>query len=128
MIPCENINQTVNYLLTQFQDCTKLKAEDMQLLVELIAAVNTCANGGLNYDTLNNDIYQPTVDEVITYPPNSFHSISVAVSSGQLLYNGITLSPGNSINLEFTTTNQLAFTFTALAGSTVLVEFITQTI
>jgi len=128
MIPCENINQTVNYLLTQFQDCTKLKAEDMQLLVELIAAVNTCANGGLNYNTVNNDIYQPTVDEVITYPPNSFHSISVVVASGQVIYNGITLPTGTSINLEFTTTNQLAFTLTALAGSTLLIEYITQTI
>lgn len=127
-IQCNEINQTVNYLLTAFQDCQQLNASDMQLLVELVAAVNTCANGGPDYNTLINTIIEPDETEVVTYPIGDFHAISVVISSGSIVYQGITLSPGASINIEFTTTNQQAFTFTVNAGSKVLVERIIETI
>jgi len=126
-IQCNEINQNVNYLLSKFQDCSKLEASDMQLLVELIAAVNTCANGGVNYDTIENFVYEPEVNQVITYPINTFHSISVVVVQGTIGYiGGLTLQQGTSINIELTTLNQEDFTFTANAGSKVLVEYITE--
>jgi hypothetical protein len=127
-IACNEINQTANYLLAQFQDCTKLKAEDMQLLVELIVAVSTCANGGPNYNTINNDLYEPITDEIVTYPVDSFHAISVVVLQGTIIYNGVTYPTGTTINIEFTTTNQQTFTFTAKTGSRVAVEYITETV
>lgn len=128
MIQCNEISQNVNYLLAAFEDCSKLKASDMQLLVELIAAVNTCANGGTEYNTLLNNIYEPDETEVITYSIGNFHAISIVISSGSILYQGITLSPGASINIEFTTTNQQDFSFTVNAGSRILVERIIETI
>lgn len=128
MIQCNEITQTVNYLSAAFQDCTTLKAEDMQTLVELVAAVNTCANGGPNYDTINNDLYEPVVDEIITYPVDSFHAISIVLLEGNMLYNGVTMTPGFTVNIEVTTTNQTALTFTAFAGSKIMVEYITETI
>lgn len=127
-IQCDEIQQTINQLLINFQDCKTINPEDLRTLVELVAAVNTCANGGLNYNTINNDIYEPTEDEVVTYEVNSFHAISVVVASGTIEYNGIVIPTGASINIEFTTTNQQTFTFTANAGSTVLVEYITEDI
>lgn len=127
MIQCSEINQNINYLLETFQDCSKLKASDMRLLVELIAAVNTCANGGTLYNTLVNNIYEPDETEVITYYPEDFHAISIVIVTGSILYQGITLTPGTSINIEFTTTNQQPFIFTVNAGSKVLVERIVET-
>lgn len=126
MIECSEIQQTINYLTAAFQDCRTLKAEDMQLLVELVAAVNTCANGGPPYNTLNSDIYEPVEDQVVTYPIDSFHSISIVVMQGQIVYQGFNFYAGASFNTEFTTTNQQAYTFTAKAGSKVLVEYITE--
>jgi len=133
MIECNEISQTVNYLLTAFQDCKNLKAADMQLLVQLIAAVNTCANGGPNYSTVISETYNPEEDQLVIYPPNTFHSISVVVLSGTILYDtGAEVSPiipaGSSINIELTTLNQQNFTFTVTAGSNVLVEYIVETI
>lgn len=128
MIQCSEINQTINYLLNAFDDCKNLKSEDMKTLVELIAAVNTCANGGPDYNNIENDVYEFDTDTVVTYPPNSFHSISVVVSQGQILYDTVLLPAGTSINLEFTTTNQHSFSFTVKAGSKVLVNYVTETI
>ncbi len=127
-IQCNEINQNVNYLLNAFQDCTKLKASDMQLLVELIAAVNTCANGGPNYDTSVSFVYEPLVDEEITYPVNTFHTISLVVSLGTAEYNDVVLPTSSSINIEYTTLNQTPFIFIAKAGSKILVEYLIETI
>lgn len=128
LIPCNEINQTIALLRASFQDCTKLKAEDMQLLLDLIVSMDACSNGSVEYNTLNNDIYEPEIDETVTYPANTFHSISIVVSAGQAVYDDITLSTGTSINLEFTTLNNEDFTFIAKAGSKVLVNYITETI
>lgn len=56
VIECNQINQVVNQLLIAFEDCNKIKNSDLRKLVELVSAVNTCANGGTNYDTLEIDI------------------------------------------------------------------------
>lgn len=128
VIPCGEINQTINYLTTAFADCTYINPEDLRMMVDLIAAVNTCANGGTHYDTLLNNIYEPDTTEVVTYPIGNFHAISLVIESGSIIYQGITLSAGASINIEFTTTNQQAFTFTVNAGSKILVERIIETL
>ena len=128
MIDCNQINQEVNSLILAFSDCKKIRNEDLVRLVELIAAVNICANGGANYSTILNTIYEPSEDEVIILPVNSFHAISMVVVRGPVIYNGVTLVNGNTVNLEVTTTNQTDFTFTATAGSKILVETIVETI
>jgi hypothetical protein len=128
MIECSEINQTINELLTAFDDCKKIRNEDLVKLVQLIAAVNLCANGGVNYGTIINEIHEPIENQIIRYPVNSFHAISIVVVSGQVIYNGVTLVAGNSINLEVTTTNQTALEFLAKAGCKVLVETIIETV
>lgn len=127
IIECNAINQVINELLIAFQDCNKVKNSDLRKLVELVAAVNTCTNGGPLYNTLITDTYEPLTDTVITYPVDSFHAISVMLVNGNILYNGITLPQNSVINIEFTTLNQTEFTFTALAGSKIIVEYIIET-
>ena len=127
-IQCNEINQNVNYLLNAFEDCSKLKAADMQLLVELIAAVNSCANGGADYNTLETDIYEPNTDQIVTYPSNTFHSVSVVSTLGDFVLNGATYPSGVTINIEYTTLNQQSFVFTAKAGSRIVVNYLIETI
>lgn len=128
IIECNEIQQTVNELLIAFQDCNKVKNSDLRKLVELVAAVNTCSNGGPLYNTMITDVYEPLTDTVVTYPVDSFHAISVMLVNGNILYNGITLPQNSVINIEFTTLNQTAITFTALAGSKIIVEYIIETV
>lgn len=128
IIECNEINQTINELLISFQDCNKIKNSDLRKLVELISAVNTCTNGGPNYNTIITDIYEPLVNTIVTYPVNSFHSISIMLINGNIIYNGITLPQGSVINIEVTTLNQTPITFTALANSKIIVEYLIETI
>lgn len=129
-ISCLEINQTINELLIAFADCNKIKNEDLRLLVELVAAVNTCANGGLHYDTLIQEVYTPITDTVITYPVDSFHAISIMVIAGnitQLIDTTTVIYPtGTTLNTEYTTLNQTAVTFTVKAGATVVVEYLIE--
>ena len=131
-IECNTISQIVNELTLRFQDCNKIKNSDLRLLVELVAAVNTCANGGKHYDTLISEVYEPISNQLVTYPINSFHSISITVLRGTIEQdaNGTTVTfPKNtSLNLEVTTLNQTPYIFTVTAGSQVLVEYIIETL
>jgi len=127
IIECNEINQTIEQLLIAFQDCNKIKNSDLRKLVELVSAVNTCSNGGVDYDELLTDTYSPLSDTVITYPVNNFHAISVLVVEGEAIYQGITFPVGGKVELEFTNLNQQSFSFTAKAGSTIFVERIIET-
>lgn len=128
VIKCDEINQTYAELMAAFQDCNKIKNSDLRKLLELILAVNTCANGGASYNTLVNYVYEPDETVVITYEPNTFHAISLVVTQGNVIYNGLTLPTNTSINLEFTTLNQQDFTFTINPGSIILVEQVIEDI
>lgn len=127
-IECNQINQTINYLRSTFQDCSRVSPEDLRLLVDLVAAIYNCESVGTNYSTVNNDVYEPIIDTTVTYPIDSFHAVSIVIASGMVIYNGISLPVGTSINLEFTTLNSTAISFLAKAGSKVLVEYITETL
>lgn len=128
LIECSEIQQTINQLLIAFQDCNKIKNSDLRRLVELVSAVNTCQNGGPNYDTIVTDVYEPNTNTVVTYPINTFHAITMMLINGNVIYNGVTLPQGSTINIEFTNLNQTPFVFTALAGSKVIIEYIIETI
>jgi hypothetical protein len=128
VIECNEINQTANELLISFQDCKKILNSDLRKLVDLVIAVNTCANGGPNYNTLISDTYEPVTNEVVTYPINTFHSITIIVLSGSIIYNTFTFPAGMTQNIEVTTLNQTALTFTVTAGSKVLVEYLIETV
>lgn len=125
-IQCNEINQTINYLLTAFEDCKKIDPEDLRTMVELIAAVNTCSNGGTEYNCTINEVYEPLVDEEVVLEPYTFHAISIVVSEGTLFYNDGLYPQGSTINLEFTNLNQQFFYFTPKAGSKILVEMIVE--
>lgn len=128
VIECNEINQIANELLMKFADCNKIKNEDLRTLVDLIIAVSTCTNGGPDYNTLETDIYEPISDEIITYPPDTFHSVSIVSTLGEFILNGATYPSGVTINIEYTSLNQQAFTFTAKAGSRVVVNYLIETI
>ena len=131
-ISCLEINQTINELLIAFQDCNKIKNSDLRRVVELIAAVNICANGGTHYDTLVQETYHPTSDQIVTYLSNTYHSISVMVLSGKIkqTINSVIVEypTGTTLNHELTTLNQLPFVFIAEAGSIIVVEYLVETI
>lgn len=128
IIECNEINQTVNQLIAAFQDCNKIKNSDLRKLVDLIAAVNTCANGGPDYNTIITDTYEPISDEIVTYPINTFHAITIIVLSGSIVYNNFTFPAGTTQNIEVTTLNQTPIIFTVKAGSKVMVEYLIETI
>jgi len=126
VIECNEISQTINELLLAFQDCNKVKNSDLRKLVELVAAVNTCANGGPDYNTLVSDSYD--TPQVVTYPVNSFHSFSLNVLSGSIEYAGFNFPAGSTRNIEFTTLNQTEITFTVNPGTEVLFEYLIETV
>lgn len=127
LIECNEISQTINELLISFKDCNKIKNEDLRKMVELISAVNICQNGGPNYNTVVVDTYEPITDESVTYPINTFHSISIIVLTGSIVYNTFTFPAGLTQNIEVTTLNQTPINFLVKAGSRVLVEYIIET-
>lgn len=126
VIECNEISQTINELTIAFQDCNKVKNEDLRKLIDLIAAVNTCANGGPNYNTLVSDSI--TTPGLVTYPSNSFHSFSLNVIAGSIEYEGFNFASGSTRNIEFTTLNQTAISFTVNPGSEVLFQYLIETI
>jgi len=132
MIQCNEISQTVNELLIAFADCNKIKNEDLIKLVELVSAVNTCANGGINYNTEITVFYEPLVDEVITYPINSLHSYSLMILEGniteQVNSQLITYPTRTVLNTEFTNLNQTPIVYTVLAGSKVVFKYLIETV
>lgn len=131
-IQCNEISQTINELLIAFDNCKIVKSSDLTKLVELVAAVNTCSNGGPNYSTLITENYQPDTNEIITYPINTYHSINIMVLEGTIsrTINGETIvfPTGTVLRHEVTTLNQVAYTFTALTGSNIVIEYLIETI
>ena len=126
VINCLEINQVINELLIAFQDCNKIKNSDLRRLVELVSAVNTCSNGGPNYSTLISVSY--TTPQIVTFPPNSFHSFSLNVISGSIEYEGFNFPAGSTRNIEYTTLNQTPVTFTVNSNSEVLFEYLIETV
>lgn len=126
VIECNEISQVANQLQVAFQDCNKIKNSDLRKLVDLVMAVNTCSNGGPNYNTLVDESY--TTAQIVTFPPNTLHSYSLNVISGSIVYAGFNFPAGSTRNVEFTTLNQEAITFTVNPGSEVLFEYLIETI
>lgn len=126
IIECNKISQTINELLIAFQDCNKIKNSDLRKLVELVSAVNICSNGGPNYDTLVTNLY--TTAQTVNYPINSFHSFSLSIISGSIVYDGVLLQAGSVKNIEYTTLNQTPISFIVNIASEVLVEYLIETI
>jgi hypothetical protein len=127
IIECNEISQTVNELLIAFKDCNKIKNSDLRKLVELVSAVNTCSNGGPNYNTIVTNNYEPVSDEIVTYPINTFHAITIVVLEGSIIYNTFTFPAGTTQNIEVTNLNQTSIVFTVKAGSKVMVEYLIET-
>lgn len=125
VIECNEISQVANELLIAFKDCNKIKNEDLRKLVDLVLAVNTCANGGPDYNTLVSISY--TTPQTVTFPPNSLHSFSLNVMSGSIEYDGFNFPAGSTRNIEYTTLNQTPITFTINSNSEVLFEYLIET-
>ncbi len=123
-IECEDIQDAIDQLSTSLHNCNKVKKSDAVTLLALIEAVNNCNNeGGLNYDTLVTNMFEPALNQDVTYPIDTFHSIIVIVLIGSINYYDALLPAGTTLNLEMTTLNKTALTFTVNAGSKVLVQY-----
>ena len=121
IIECNEIQQEINYLLIAFQDCNKIKNSDLRRLVELVSAVNTCQNGGPNYDITIQETYD--TPQIVTFPINSFHSFSLNVLTGSINYYGTNFPAGSTRSIEYTTLNQSEVIFTVNSGSSVFFEY-----
>lgn len=124
IIECNEINQTINQLKTTFQTCKKPSNKDLVLLVDLVAAVNKCANGGANYNTLITERYEGPSEIVV--PVNKLHSYTLAVLKGSVEYEDFTFPRGTTRNVEFTTLNQTAFKYIVNPGSVVMFEYLIE--
>lgn len=131
-IECNEISQTINELLISFQNCKKINNEDLVKLVELIAAVNVCNDGGPRYNTLVSESYSPIEDTTITYPIDTYHSLNIMIIDGNITrdisMSIVTFPTGTVLNHEVTTLNQTEYKFTIKAGSIVVVEYLIETI
>lgn len=124
-IQCNEINQVINELRISFQNCKQIKPSDLVRLVELVAAVNMCSNGGPSYNTLVSEQYEgPTI---VTYPVNSFHSFTMNVLKGSVEYLGFDFPRGSSRSVSFTTLNQTEITFKLNPGAKMLIEYLIET-
>lgn len=126
IIECDEINQTINQLKMAFTTCKHPTNKDLVLLVDLITAVNKCANGGANYNTLVTERYEGPSE--ILVPINTLHSYTIAVLKGSVEYEGFTFPRGTTRNIEFTTLNQTAFKYTVTPGSLVMFEYLIEDI
>ena len=106
--------------------CSAVKNSDLVKLVELVSAVNTCAGGGTAYDTQVSVSY--TSPQLVTYPINSFHSYSLSILAGSIMYQGFTLQAGTVRNVEFTTLNTTPLVFEINPSSEVLFEYLIETV
>lgn len=131
-IQCSEIQQSLNYLLNAFDNCHRLNLQDLHQLVETVQAIYTCSGNGTPYDTLIQEIYEPELDQVISYPTNTFHAISIMVLQGRITQtiNGtiVEYPTGTTLNHEVTNLNQTLYSFTAKAGSKVVVEYLIETV
>lgn len=126
IIECNEINQTINQLKIAFQTCHKFNNKDLELLVDLVAAINTCANGGAKYNTLITERYEGPSEIIV--PVNKLHSYTLAVLKGSVDYDGFTFPQGTTRNVEFTTLNQTSFKYTVNPGSLVMFEYLIEDI
>jgi len=131
-IECNEIQQVGNELITAFSDCKQIKNSDLVKLTELVLAVNTCNSGGVPYDTLIQETYTPITDTLVSYPVDTFHSISVMVIVGNIKQTinltEVTYPTGTTLNATFSNLNQSVYEFTVVAGSTVVVEYLIETL
>ena len=125
-IQCNEINQVYAELMTAFQDCNKIKNSDLRKTLDLMMAISVCSNGGASYNTIESFVYEPITDTLINYPLGTFHAISIAVVSGTVIRDGVSLLAGSTYKAEFTTLNAQDFEFTVNMGSKVLVELIKE--
>jgi len=55
-IPCNELQQTINFLMASFQPCTQIRASDLKLLLDLMVSLSECSSGGsspiLNHNSL----------------------------------------------------------------------------
>jgi len=131
MIECNMINQNINELLIAFANCNKIKNSDLVQLVELVAAVYNCANGGTDYGEQTTIVYEPLDNQIVNFPINSFHSFSIMVLEGNITettgLTTVTYPTGTVLNTEFTNLNQTPIIFTVTSGSKVVLKYLTQT-
>ena len=128
MVNCSDIESSLNALRSKFDGCNTVNPKDVLQLLEIVAAVNSCSGSGDNYGKLIQEQYRDNANDVIvSYPVGTYHSMSICVMQGTMVYGGFLFNEGTVRNIEVTTTNQTATEFTVTAGSQVYVEYLIKT-
>lgn len=128
MVNCADITSSINDLRSKFDRPCTPSAKDILQLLEIVAAVNSCAGGGEDYGKLIQEQYRDNANDVtVTYPVGTYHSMSICVMVGSIVYGGFFFGEGSVRNIEVTTTNQTKTTFVVTAGSQVYVEYLIKT-
>jgi len=77
-IPCNELQQNINYLISTFEACKPIKGDDMKLLLDLMVSLNSCSEGGgggiptdhnllLGLQPLDNEDYYHLTEEQYNY-------------------------------------------------------------
>ena len=128
MVDCPDIASSLNALRSKFDGCHTVSPKDVLQLLEIVAAVNSCAGGGDDYGKLIQEQYRDNANDVtVSYPVGTYHSMSICVMQGTMIYGGFLFNEGTVRNIEVTTTNQTETQFVVTAGSQVYVEYLIKT-
>jgi hypothetical protein len=128
MVDCSDITSSINSLRSKFDRCNVVSPKDVLQLLEVVAAVDACSGGGEDYGKLIQEQYSGNSNDVeVVYPVGTYHSISICVILGTIIYGGFSFNEGSVRNIEVTTTNQTETSFTVKAGSQVYVEYLIKT-
>jgi len=125
----QGITNTINELLSRADKCGTVTNKDFTSIVNLIAMVSSEKGSGETYNTLIQESYKGNSEDVeVSYPVDTYHSISICVMRGTIVYGGFTFYEGTVRNIEVTTTNKTRTEFIVKAGSEVYVEYLIKTI
>lgn len=101
-IACSEIIQTRDYLFQQFQACTRLKASDMRILVDLVYSINQCSSAisfeeiDLGVNSLNRTISQLVNESLdFTVAPDKLMIFTYTGSDG-IVYKYVSALPAGS--------------------------------
>lgn len=115
------IEQMINELTIQLGHCKPPTNSELTSMLNILKLMNQC-NGGGDYNVLVQETH--TAHKEVSYPIGTFHSFSINVLEGSMIYGGVMFPAGTTRNVEFSTTNQTVVKFMVNQKSKVFIEYL----
>ena len=115
------IGQKINELTIQLNHCKPPSNSELKDMLNILKLMNEC-NGGGEYNVLVQETH--TAHKEVSYPIGTFHSFSINVLEGSMIYGGVMFPAGTTRNVEFSTTNQTVVKFMVNQKSKVFIEYL----